>query len=160
MPLSFFTLLDFAAALFVVKKKLHVTALNETLPSSAVHRGRSSQHCHSTPGCPPHGCGAPQHHRGAPGPVHMCRGCSGQTKLPFQQVVSDAAVRKRSHVLLSLVYKASLSCAQEGRNVGFIWPSGAVGSLGWRKYVGVGTGAGEDRTIKKCITELYLNTSR
>lgn len=39
--------------------------------------------------------------------------------------------------------------AQEGRNVEFIWPSGAVSSWGWRKYVGGGTGAGGDRAIKQ-----------
>lgn len=44
--------------------------------------------------------------------------------------------------------------AQEGRNVEFIWPKGAVSSWGRRKYVGVGTGAAGDRTIKQYNREL------
>lgn len=59
---------------------------------------------------------------------------------------------------VSFIRRASAVCgavtAQEGRNVEFIWPKGAVSSWGRRKYVGVGTGAAGDRTIKQYNREL------
>lgn len=105
---------------------------------------------------------------GAPGPVHMCRGHSGQMELRSDRNVRSPAgcfrpgcQREIPHPAESHLQGEPQLCADQrrlrrGENVEFIWPSGAVSSWGRRKYVGVGTGAGGEGTIKH-ITESWMS---
>ena len=122
--------------------------------------------CYSTPGCSLHSCGSPQHHHGAQGLSNFAydgeivgaavsrASALDWLNLHIQQVVSDRAVSERSYVLLSLIFKASLSCvwstdSLKGEKYGIHLAPRSRKSEGWRKHVGVGMGAREDSTIKE-----------
>ncbi len=79
--------------------------------------------------------------------------------LHFQQVVSDLAVSERSHILLSLIYKASLSCectsdSSGGEKCGIHLALRSGQLVGAEEVCGSGYGGRRRRNNKKYNREL------
>lgn len=137
---------------------IHFTSVvkkTKTLSSSAVSCSGSSP-----PGCSPHSRGSPQHHRGLWGQSTFTHRGKHQMKLHtdllnlhLQQVVSDVAVSERTHILLCLIYKVSLSrvwtCdSSEGEKCGILPALRSSQLMRMEEIRGSGY-KGEDSTIKK-----------
>lgn len=106
-------LIDFTS----VVKLFSFRLLNKAVSSSAASCGRSSQLCLSAPGCSPHGCGSPQHHRGPRGPSTGRSFCSSSRLYQTRLSANEAASRCASFIRRASAVRGPVT-ARRGRKCG------------------------------------------